>query len=73
MTTKRELLELIRKNCSECVGGPRACSETWPVRNPNDIAICSSTTCAFYMYRYAKDPFPNKIRQKQAKKAFGKT
>ena len=62
MTTKKELLRLIRLNCSECIGGARASERISPVRNPGDIEGCTCEDCAFYPFRFGADPKPNRKR-----------
>ena len=70
--TKAGLLKLIRQNCSECMGGPRASENVWPVPNPSDIDACSAPKCAFFVYRRGEDPVKNPIRQKLAReRGFG--
>lgn len=68
MATKRDLLKLIRANCSECMGGPRACAGVWPIPNPSEIEGCTSEECAFYKYRLGKDPHKNPARVLAAKR-----
>ncbi len=65
MTTKAELLERIRLNCSECLGGPLACEGTLPVPNPAEIEGCTCVECAFYPFRFGVDPKPNAKRTQQ--------
>ena len=59
MTTKRKLLRNIRQFCSECMGGPRAKNDVWPVPNPGDIAECTDYDCVYFEYRFGVDPYPN--------------
>ena len=68
MATKKELLRLVRANCSECVGGPRTHEQIWPVQNPSDIDDCSATLCAFYKYRFGTDPDKNPARVKMGQR-----
>jgi len=63
MASKGDLLKLIRRNCSECMGGPRAMEGVYPPPNPGDIASCTAPECAFFVYRFGKDP-------KKSKKGF---
>ena len=63
MTTKAELLKVIRQQCSECFG---AKPNSWPVPNPSDIERCSSPACSLYPYRLGKDPSPSKGRKGNA-------
>lgn len=68
MTTKTEILTLIRLNCQECLGGPRATERSLPVCNAADIADCTSPDCAFYEFRFGKDPWPNQAKAKAARR-----
>lgn len=56
MATKRDLLKAIRMFCSECMGGPRATKNVWPVKNPADIADCTAPECIWFSYRFGRDP-----------------
>jgi hypothetical protein len=58
MATKRQLLKLIRLNCSECMGGPRASKGRWPISNIANVDGCTASECGFYPYRFASDPAP---------------
>ena len=64
MTTKRELLKLVRMFCSECMGGPRATEGIWPVGNIADIASCTAPECIWFDFRFGRDPCPN-VSEKQ--------
>jgi len=68
MATKKELLNLIRANCGECMGGPRVHEGVWPVINPSDIENCSSPLCAFFKYRQGNDPNKSPARVKAGKR-----
>jgi hypothetical protein len=59
MTTKSELLKMIRMNCSQCMG---EVAQT-PVKNPSDIEACTSKACIYFEYRFGKDPYPSPSRQ----------
>ena len=59
MTTKAELLKLVRLNCSECLGGHRA-HLNLSVNNPSEIEGCTSPACSLFPYRFGKDPSPSK-------------
>lgn len=48
MTTKTELLRVIRKNCIECMGG-----------HESYVKDCTSANCNMYPFRMGKDPTPN--------------
>jgi hypothetical protein len=52
MTTKKDLLKLVRKCCLECVGD-----------NSQEVESCTSLGCVWYPYRFGKDPKPSKKRQ----------
>jgi|GEM_PF-2015695 len=65
MTTKAELLKVIRQQCGECFGGER---NAWPVTNPSDIESCTSPLCSLFPYRFGKDPSPSKNKSMIAKK-----
>jgi len=66
MATKADLLKLIRQNCAECMGGPRATVDEWPIKNPADVANCTAPECGFYLYRTGKDTGPPTEAQKRA-------
>jgi hypothetical protein len=68
MTTKRELLKMVRLFCSECMGGPRSGEKIWPIGNPGDIDKCSAIECIWWEYRDARDPYPNPAKQSQGRK-----
>ena len=71
MATKKDLLKLIRMNCSECMGGKRAVNGIWPVENPSDIESCTAPECVFFKYRSGHDPDKDKGRQERARLNFG--
>ncbi|WP_319506031.1 hypothetical protein [uncultured Methanolobus sp.] len=48
MTTKKTILQTIRKHCLECVCG-----------SIKEVEQCTSENCALYPYRFGKDPKPN--------------
>ena len=56
MATKRELLKRIRQFCSECMGGPRASENIWPVSNSKYISDCTAPECVWFEYRFGRDP-----------------
>ncbi|WP_292465915.1 hypothetical protein [Methanolobus sp.] len=53
MTTKKVILQTIRKHCLECVCG-----------SPMEVELCTSENCELYPYRFGKDPQPNLRRSK---------
>jgi hypothetical protein len=59
MATKKQILKLVRQNCAECMGGPPASENVWPIPNLTDVENCSAKECAFYVYRFGKDPVKN--------------
>ena len=66
MATKKELLKMVRQFCSECMGGPRATEQVWPVINPGEIGLCTAPECIWFKYRFAKDP-DKPLRSKKQK------
>ena len=62
MATKKNLLKLIRLNCSECMGGPRASERVTHPPNAKDIEECTAIECAFFPYRFGTDPEKSKAR-----------
>ena len=68
MANKADLLQLIRQNCQECMGGPRTHEDVWPVINPSDIAECMAQDCAWYPYRFGNDPVKNPQRVEAGKR-----
>jgi len=67
MTTKRELLKKIRLFCNECMGGPRAIKEVWPIEKIIDVQKCTDYECIFYKYRFGHDPHPNPTLSENAR------
>lgn len=64
MTTKSELLVVIRQHCLNCCGG------SW-----SEVEKCTSgldaksySTCALWNYRFGSDPEPNESRKLAARK-----
>ena len=65
MTTKAELLKRVRLNCVECMGGPRYSENTQRVaHHVEDIEECTGGGCAFYPFRFGKDPWPSRTAPK---------
>ena len=61
MTTKAELLKRVRLNCVECMGGPRySKNHAGNIQHAEDIDQCTAPECAFYPFRFGKDPKPPK-------------
>ena len=61
MTTKSQLLRIIRKNCLDCMGGYEA-----------EIPRCTSPACSLFDFRMGKDPRPNQSRVRMSKeRGFG--
>ena len=58
MTTKAQLLRVVRKQCLECMGGYES-----------EIPICTSPNCSLFDYRMGKDPKPNPNKVKMGKVA----
>ena len=56
MTTKAELLKVIRQQCKNCMGGYE-----------NEIPICTAPKCSLFPYRMGKDPNPNPNKVKMGK------
>lgn len=50
MTTKGEILKLIRLNCLECCGS-----------YVDEVKRCTSDSCKFHPFRLGKDPNPAKV------------
>lgn len=59
MTTKTEILKIIRANCIECSGGSR-----------HEADLCTSTKCNLWPLRFGKDPNPARTGPK--KPTFGR-
>ena len=65
MTTKTELLEVIRKRCLECCGG--SCQEVENCTSGSNAALYN--TCALWAFRLGKDPEgPSEARREAGKK-----
>ena len=56
MTTKAELLKLIRANCVSCMGGYEI-----------EVAKCTAPNCDLFGYRMGKDPWPNQKKSEMAR------
>lgn len=56
MTTKSELLKVIRKNCIECMGG-----------YDGEVFRCTAPKCEMFDYRMGKDPRPNRAKSEMMK------
>ena len=48
MTTKKEILNSVRRFCIECSGGSK-----------REAALCSVHTCFLHRLRFGRDPDPN--------------
>lgn len=68
MTTKSELLKKVRQFCCECMGGPRASADVYPIPNPGDVKGCTAPLCIWFEYRFGKDPNPNPRRSQLGRK-----
>lgn len=68
MATKSDFLKMIRLFCAECMGGPRATENVWPISNISDVETCSAPECIWFIYRFGKDPNPNPKRQEIGRK-----
>lgn len=73
MTTKNQLLKMVRQNCSECMGGPRGSEDVWPVENTGDIEGCSAKLCLWFEFRFGNDPYPNPNKVRLGRKFGFKT
>ena len=69
MTTKAELLKLVRLNCSECLGGHRA-HLNLSVNNPSEIEGCTGRECVYFDFRFGKDPYPNKNKSRASQERY---
>jgi len=56
MTTKAELLKVIRTNCVSCMGGYEI-----------EVAKCTSPNCDLFSFRMGKDPWPNQKKSEMAR------
>lgn len=57
MTTKNQLLKIVRQNCIECMGG-----------QPSLVEGCTSPKCQYYEFRFGSDPYKNKNKVAQGRK-----
>jgi hypothetical protein len=57
MTTKNQLLKVIRKQCVECMGGQEREAEK-----------CVAPRCGLFPYRSGRDPEPNAARTEAARR-----
>ena len=55
MTTKAELLKMIRRNCCACMGGSAFLVEG-----------CTCPDCEFFEFRDGKDPWPTRKGNRKA-------
>ena len=57
MTTKAELLKVIRRECINCMGG-----------YIDEVSKCTTPKCELFDYRMGKDPRPNKNKVRMGEK-----
>lgn len=51
MTTKSDILYVIRAKCLDCCGYQRS-----------EVRLCVATDCPLHLYRFGKDPKPSETR-----------
>jgi len=56
MTTKAQLLKVIRRECISCMGG-----------YDGEVLKCTTPNCELFPYRMGKDPNPNPNKVKMGK------
>lgn len=57
MTTKTELLKIVRAKCLDCCVG-----------QVSEVALCAVVKCALHEFRMGKDPAPNAAKSLAAKR-----
>lgn len=60
MTTKAELLRVIRLQCEECMGSSRARKREFSQEARNLVVECSALECSLFPFRLGNDPWPKK-------------
>jgi len=68
MTTKAELLKVIKLECQNCMGSPVARKGELDGEAGNLVKICTASDCNLYPYRMGRDPAPSKKRVAMGKK-----
>lgn len=62
MTTKAQLLKLIRENCIQCMGGAMG-----------EVGQCTAEkSCNFWPFRFGKDPNKNEAKARAARERAAK-
>ena len=65
MTTKSEMVKMVRLFCNECMGGGRS-GESYAkgaiAEKIQDIEGCTAPECVWFPFRMGEDPWPNKRR-----------
>ena len=59
MTTKAELLRVIRRQCKDCMAGVES-----------EIIKCTAPNCPLFDFRSGKDPRPSKKRVEMARERY---
>ena len=60
MTTKAELLKMIKFQCQECMGSTVARKEELDGAAGNLVEGCTVKDCSLYPFRTGKDPWPTR-------------
>ena len=64
MTTKAELLKTMKLQCQECMGSEKARKGEDSQEAQFLVKDCTAPDCSLFPYRFGKDPYPSKARQK---------
>jgi hypothetical protein len=60
MTTKAELLKVVKLQCQECMGSVVARNREYDQGAANLVEGCSAPECSLYPFRSGKDPWPKR-------------
>jgi len=60
MTTKAELLKVIRLQCEECMGSESARKGEFDQTARNLVVDCTAPKCSLFPFRLGKDPWPTR-------------
>lgn len=60
MTTKAELLKVVRLQCEECMGSAVARKREFSQEARNLVMGCTAPECSLFPFRLGKDPWPKK-------------
>lgn len=68
MTTKAELLKVIKLQCQECMGSSVARNGELDGEAANLVIGCTAPDCSLFPFRSGKDPWPSKSKVEGGRK-----